>query len=143
MYIEDEPQFHFGEGLSYTQFEYTKLTTGVETLFAGAPINVGLTVKNVGIRAGDDVVQLYVSFPESKVSRPRKALRGFRRVHLEPGEATPVRFVLDAKDLAYWNTAVHAWVIESGPVDILVGRSSAAADLTLHARVEAGDRPAD
>jgi beta-glucosidase len=138
MYIEDEPQFHFGEGLSYTQFEYTKLTTGVETLFAGAPINVGLTVTNVGERAGDDVVQLYVGFPESRVSRPRKALRGFRRVHLEPGESSRVRFTLDAKDLSYWDGPAHAWIVEPGPVDIRVGRSSADADLALHARVEMG-----
>ena len=136
MYMDDEPQFHFGEGQSYTQFEYSDLTTSVETLFAGAPINVGLTVKNIGERAGDDVVQLYVSFPESKVSRPHKALRGFRRVHLEPGESTPVRFTLDARDLSYWDVSQHAWVVQPGPVDIRVGRSSADADLTLGTTVD-------
>ncbi len=136
MYIEDEPQFHFGQGLSYTRFEYSDLTTGVETLFAGSPINVGLTVTNVGERAGDDVVQLYVDFPASKVSRLRKALRGFRRVHLAPGDSQRVRFTLNARDLAYWDVAGHAWVVEPGPVDIRVGRSSADADLKLHATVD-------
>jgi len=136
MYIETEPQFHFGQGLSYTRFEYSDLTTGVETLFAGSPINVGLTVKNVGERAGDDVVQLYVGFPESRVARPHKALRGFRRVHLAPGKSQRVRFTLNARDLAYWDVTGHAWVVEPGPVDIRVGHSSADKDLTLHATVD-------
>jgi beta-glucosidase len=93
-------------------------------------------VKNAGERAGDDVVQLYVRFPESGVSRPRKALRGFQRVSLEPGASQSVHFTLAAEDLAYWSVAGQGWVLEPGPVEILVGRSSADEDLALRARID-------
>jgi beta-glucosidase len=137
MYLQGEPQFHFGHGLSYTRFEYVDLRTSAGTVAAGAAIDVSVTVKNAGERAGDDIVQLYVSFPESKVARPSKALRGFRRVSLDPGAARTVRFTLGAQDLAYWDVSAHAWVLEPGPVDIRVGQSSADADLTLRTSVTA------
>jgi beta-glucosidase len=135
MYLEEEPQFHFGHGLSYTEFEYSDLATSGDVLTADAPVRVTVTIENIGRRAGDDIVQLYVSFPESAVSRPAKALRGFQRVQLEPGAAETVQFTLTAGDLAYWDSDNGDWAVEPGPVDIRVGRSSADEDLVLQARI--------
>ena len=74
-----------------------------------------MDVTNTGSRAGDEVVQLYVRYPESKVARPLKQLRGFERVALAPGETRAVALRLAAEDLAYWSPERHAWVVEPGP----------------------------
>jgi beta-glucosidase len=131
MYFEGEPQFHFGHGLSYTTFAYADLETSAARLAKDEKVDVSVDVTNTGSRAGDEVVQLYVRYPESKVSRPLKQLRGFRRVHLEPGETRTVTLALAASDLAYWGEARHSWVVEPGPVELMVGRSSAESDLKL------------
>jgi beta-glucosidase len=135
MYLDEEPQFHFGHGLSYTDFEYSDLATSSDVLTADGRVRVTVTIENTGQRAGDDIVQLYVSFPESGVSRPDKALRGFQRVQLEPGAAETVEFTLTAGDLAYWDVDDGDWALEPGPVDIRVGRSSADEALVLQTRI--------
>jgi beta-glucosidase len=76
-------------------------------------------------------VQLYVRYPESKVARPLKQLRGFQRVTLSPGETRAIALRLAAEDLAYWSPERHAWVTEPGRVELMVGPSSADADLKL------------
>ena len=78
MYFKGEPQYPFGYGLSYTTFAYANLRTSAPRLSPGAPLTVSVDVTNTGARAGDEVVQLYVRYPESKVERPLKQLRGFR-----------------------------------------------------------------
>ena len=119
------PLFPFGHGLSYTTFEYRNLRTSAERLAAGDTITVSVDVTNTGAREGDEVVQLYVQHPGSKVERPREDLRGYRRVKLAPGETRTVAFPLAAGSLAYWNAAGHAWVVEDETVRIRVGASSA------------------
>ena len=94
-----------------------------------------MDVTNSGARAGDEVVQLYVRYPESKVERPLKQLRGFERVTLAPGETRTVALRLAAEDLAYWSPERHAWVTEPGRVELMVGSSSADADLKLRRMV--------
>ena len=94
-------------------------------------MDVSVDVTNTGDRAGDEVVQLYARYPESQVSRPHKQLRGFQRVTIAPGETRTVTMHLDAADLAYWSPEEHAWVVEPGRVELMVGQSSADADLTL------------
>jgi beta-glucosidase len=131
MYFEGEPQYHFGHGLSYTTFALANLRTSSATMARGGAVDVSVDVTNTGTRAGDEVVQLYVRYPASTVSRPRKQLRGFQRVSLAPGETTSVTLRLAATDLAYWDPSQQTWVVEPGPVELLVGRSSADADLTL------------
>jgi beta-glucosidase len=74
-------------------------------------------------------VQLYVRYPESKIERPQKELRGLRRVTLAPGETRTVTLPLPAPELAYWDVARHAWMVEPRRVELLVGPSSADADL--------------
>jgi beta-glucosidase len=135
MYFEGEPQYHFGYGLSYTGFALTNLRTSATTLPPYGAVDVSVDLTNTGTRAGDEVVQLYVRYPESRVSRPRKQLRGFQRVSLAPGKTTSIRLRLAATDLSYWDPSQRTWVVEPGPVEVLVGRSSADADLTLRRTV--------
>jgi beta-glucosidase len=85
-------------------------------------------------------VQLYVRYPASKVERPFKQLRGFRRVTLAAGESKTVTLRLAAGDLAYWDVGRRAWTVEPGPVELMVGASSADADLKLR-RVVSVARP--
>ncbi len=134
MYAKQEPQFAFGYGLSYTTFVLSKLRCA-DTLARNGMLEVRVDVANTGARVGDEVVQLYVRFPQSKVERAPKALKGFQRLTIEPGKTATATIVLRAADLAYWDTAAHAWVVEPGPVELLVGNSSRAADLTLRRTV--------
>jgi beta-glucosidase len=129
MYSNAEPQYPFGFGLSYTSFSYANLRVSAETLRAGGAVDVSVDVTNAGQRAGDEVVQLYVRHPGSRVDRPRKQLRGFSRVTIAPGEIKTVTLRLPASDLAYWDVARHAWIVEPGRVELMVGSSSADADL--------------
>jgi beta-glucosidase len=135
MYSTAPPQFPFGYGLSYTTFSYANLRTNRPAVASGGAVEVSVDVTNTGTRAGDEVVQLYVRYPESGVGRPGKQLRGFRRVSLEPGSTKTVALPLSAADLAYWDPGAHAWVVEPGRVELLVGRSSADADLGLRTRL--------
>jgi beta-glucosidase len=135
MYATAEPQYAFGHGLSYTTFGYANLRTSAPKLSPKAPLEVSVDVTNTGSRPGDEVVQLYARYPESKVARPLKQLRGFERVTLAPGETRSVRFRLAAEELAYWEPSRHAWAVERGAVELMAGRSSADADLGLRARV--------
>lgn len=131
MYFEGEPQYAFGYGLSYTTFDFTNLRTSADSLSQQGSVEIEVDVTNTGKRAGDEIVQLYVRRPSSQVSRPTKALRGFRRVHLEPGKTATVMLKLDASDLSHWDTESGAWAVEPGPLEIAIGRSSRDADLRL------------
>jgi beta-glucosidase len=135
MYFQGEPQYPFGHGLSYTTFALANLVASGASMAPEGAIDVSVDVTNTGTRAGDEIVQLYVRYPDSKVSRPRKQLRRFRRVSLGPGETTSVTFRLAAVDLSYWDPTEDGWVVEAGPVRLLVGRSSADADLALQTTV--------
>jgi beta-glucosidase len=147
MYSKVEPQYAFGFGLSYTRFSYANLRTSTQNLRSGATLDVSVDVTNDGQRAGDEVVQLYVRYPDSRVERPRKQLRGFARVALGPGETKTVTTRLAAGDLAYWDVPGRAWVVEAGRVEVMVGPSSADADLKLRRTVSVGpygeNRPID
>ena len=136
MYATAEPQYPFGYGLSYTTFGYSNLRASADTLPATGTLDVSVDVTNTGRLAGDEVVQLYVRYPDSKVERPRKQLRGFSRVTLAPGEMKTVTLRLPAADLAYWDVARHGWVVEAGRVDLMVGPSSSDADLKLRRTIE-------
>ncbi|MCJ7738201.1 MAG: fibronectin type III-like domain-contianing protein, partial [Anaerolineae bacterium] len=118
-----EPLFPFGHGLSYTSFEYSNLRVP-STAIPGEPVTVTVGVKNVGDRAGREVVQLYVSDVAASVQRPEKELKGFEKVSLEPGETVDVSFVLDERSLAFYDPDQKAWVAEAGEFVVLVGSSS-------------------
>ncbi len=135
MYNRHEPLFPFGHGLSYTSFEYSDLIIDRQTIEDGETVNVSLTVKNSGSVNSDEVVQLYVSFPDSKVERPVKALKGFRRVHIPAGESMKVTIPLEADELRFWNKEKHAFVLEKSQLRLMVGASSA--DIRLTGTLEA------
>ena len=99
-YFMGEPLFPFGWGLSYTKFKYDKLKITPAKVAPGRKVAVSVEVANVGRRAGDEVVQLYVTDPEASVPRPIASLAGFERVHLAPGARKTVRFTLVPEQLS-------------------------------------------
>ncbi|MDQ8204285.1 glycoside hydrolase family 3 C-terminal domain-containing protein [Pelagicoccus sp. SDUM812003] len=119
-----EPLFPFGHGLSYTKFEYSEVTVSKSEFSAGETVEISLDVKNVGDRAGDEIVQLYVADLESSLPRPPKELKGFRRVSLQPGETKTVSFQLDRSAFSYWSPESKDWTAEPGDFELLVGASS-------------------
>jgi beta-glucosidase len=118
-----EPLFPFGFGLSYTTFEYSDLRVS-ETVQPGEPVSVSVTVTNTGAQAGKEVVQLYVGDTESSLARPPKELKGFEKIHLEPGESKTIDFTLDQRALSFYDPAQKQWVAEPGEFEVLVGSSS-------------------
>lgn len=135
-YVRGEPLYPFGYGLSYTTFAYSSQELSSPNISKNGAINVSVQVKNTGKRAGDEVIQLYVRYPKSAVERPLKALKGFQRVRLAAGEAKTVRIPLNAASLAWWNAGQGGWEVESGPVEIMIGSSSA--DIKLHSVATVG-----
>ncbi len=119
-----KPQFPFGYGLSYTKFSLSNLKVLPEGATIGQPVEVSLNVKNIGIRAGDEIVQIYVGDPSAKVSRPLKELKAFARVTLVPGESKHVVLQLDRRSFAYYDTAGHRWAVDPGKFIIYAGDSS-------------------
>jgi beta-glucosidase len=138
MYFKGKPLYPFGHGLSYTSFKYSKLRTSGATLAAGATLTVDVDVTNTGKRAGDSVVQLYVAHPRSKVARPAKALAGFMRVNVAPGATQTVHIPLKASQLAYWDAQRKAMTLESGPLKLMIGASSADIKLVKSISVHGG-----
>jgi beta-glucosidase len=134
MYFKGKPLYPFGYGLSYTTFEYSNLKIGSPALSRAGTVTVSVDVKNAGARAGDEVVQLYVKHLNSAVSRPLEELKGFKRVTLQPGEQKTVEIPLPAESLAYWNTAKHAFEVETDKIQIKVGDSSA--DIRLRKTIQ-------
>jgi beta-glucosidase len=118
------PVFAFGYGLSYTTFEYSDLRLDRDRIDAQGQVAIGVTVKNTGSVAGDEVVQLYVHDVLATIERPVQQLRGFKRVTLAPGEAARVTFHLSAAQLALYDRDGR-WLIEPGRIDVMVGASSA------------------
>ena len=98
-YFEGEPLWPFGYGLSYTTFSYSNLTVPTAPINAGHALDASVTVTNTGKLAGDEVVELYLKFPDIP-GAPIRALRGFQRVHLEPGANQTVAFHLNPRDLS-------------------------------------------
>lgn len=97
-YFDGKPLYEFGYGLSYTKFSYSDISISAQSLAAGQPLSADVTVTNAGNFAGDEIVQLYLKFPPER-GAPRIALRGFQRVHLEPGAKQKVHFDLKPRDL--------------------------------------------
>ena len=135
MYMKQKPLFPFGFGLSYTTFKYSNLKIEQSSFSAGQTVNVSVDITNTGSYDGEEVVQLYASFPDSKVSRPAIALKGFERVAVKKGATVTVVIPLDANELVYWNEDRHAFVLEQGRVQLLIGASSA--DIRLRTTIQA------
>ena len=99
-YCEGGPLYPFGYGLSYTTFAYDVPVCTAKTAVTGEPVKIATRVRNTGSAAGDEVVQLYISHPDAPQPKPIRALKGVKRIHLQPGEDQIVEFYLTARDLA-------------------------------------------
>ncbi|MGB8645552.1 MAG: glycoside hydrolase family 3 C-terminal domain-containing protein [Anaerolineae bacterium] len=132
-YMTDKPLYPFGHGLSYTTFEYSSLDISPARISAEGEVRVTVDIRNIGDRAGEEVVQLYVRYPESRVPRPIVGLKGFQRLSLAPGEMQHIMLTLAAKQLAFWD---NGFVVEPGRVQVLVGASSADIRLTSEFTIE-------
>jgi len=117
------PLFEFGYGLSYTTFEFTNLKIEPDRVSLAGEVSITVDVKNKGKRAGDEVVQLYINDIIASVTRPVKELKGFRRIHLQPGKSETVEFHLPTGLLAFYNRDMER-VVEPGTFKVMVGHSS-------------------
>jgi len=118
-----EVLFPFGHGLSYTSFEFSDVVVSDDS--------VKLTVTNTGERSGSETVQIYIAPPEAartplaiEIDRPVKELRGFAKVHLDPGSSTTVTIKLDKFAGAFWDENDLCWVVSAGTYRLLIGKSS-------------------
>jgi beta-glucosidase len=118
-YFKGKPLYPFGYGLSYTTFSYSDLTLPARAVGAGDPLVVSVTVTNTGKRDGDEVAELYLSFPNVP-GAPLRALRGFKRIHLPQGESQHVTFELKDRDLSMVSEAGEPIVAE-GTYSVSIG----------------------
>jgi beta-glucosidase len=143
------PRFPFGHGLSYTSFDVGEPTLSTATHRSGGTVTVSVPVTNVGSRGGSEVVQCYVAPASPRLARPRKELKAFAKVALDPGETAVVELVLDDRAFAYWDPGQddwsdvqafvpemfnflsppvprreRGWQVDAGSYEILIGRSS-------------------
>ena len=118
-YFQGKPFYPFGYGLSYTKFSYIDLRLAQQTVNAGDPIAANVTVTNAGKVPGDEIVEVYLKFPPVK-GAPLLALRGFQRIHLDPGASQQVHFELEDRDLGMMTEEGHP-IITGGNYTIIIG----------------------
>ena len=126
--LTQEPLFPFGHGLSYTEYRYSNLRLAAPTLARGQAEAVSVDVENIGQRPGDEIVQVYVTDVVTSATWVNKALKGFARVHLAPGEKKTVRVALPWEAFQIVNAEGRS-VVEPGEFEVLVGPSSRDRDL--------------
>lgn len=124
MYLNEEPLFAFGHGLSYTEFKYADLTISPKEATANSGVSISVSVENIGDRAGSEVVQLYFHDQESSVQMPAKDLCGFSRIELDPREKQTVTFNVPVEKLSFYDENTNDFIVEPGLFDIMVGSSS-------------------
>jgi len=136
-YFEGKPLYPFGYGLSYSKFEYSNLKLSSNDLTAGDSLTADVDVKNTSEWDGDEVVQLYISFPKAP-GAPLRALRGFTRVHILAGETQHVQLTLNPRDLSFVNEAgdrgvyAGAYSISVGGGQPGTGAAGTEAKLSIH-----------
>ena len=121
--VQWTPLFPFGHGLSYTQFRLTGLQLSAARIPADGRVTLSVEVENTGRRAGDEVVQLYVTDVASSVTRPVKELKGFERITLRPGEKRRVQFTLAPEHLGFYDREMR-FRVEPGAFNVTIGTSS-------------------
>lgn len=126
-YVTKPVLYPFGYGLSYTQFSYSTLKQSSKTLNNQSTLQLSAQVQNTGKRAGEEVVQLYIS--QQGKTFPIKELKGFQRIHFKAGEAKWVNFNLKASDLQHFDASKNDLGIIKGKVNFFIGSSSAKASL--------------
>jgi len=130
--LDFNPKYPFGYGLSYTSFKYSNLSLSDTSFKNDQSINVSFRLTNTGHRFGEEIVQLYIRDKVASVVQPVKALKGFQKVKLGPGESTQVNFKIDRAALSIYNQNLEE-VVEPGDFDIMIGASSA--DIRLQSKI--------
>jgi len=124
-YFTGQALFPFGHGLSYTEFEYSHLTLSKKFAHPDKEITLSVDVKNTGEREGDEVVQLYAQAVSPKKPHALKELRGFKRIHLVPGETKTLHFTIKPnKDLTRYDPGLKKYVVDTGKYQLQIGASS-------------------
>ena len=119
-----KPTFAFGHGQSYTQFAISNLRSDKVQMKQDGTIAFTVNVKNTGKRAGSEVVQLYIHDVKSSVDRPKKELKGFQKVYLQPGENKDVTITINKEALSFYDESSSSWKAEAGKFEALVGNTS-------------------
>jgi len=123
-YFKSEPLYAFGFGLSYSDFAYSNFKVNQSEAKSGDVIIVKVDVKNDSRIDGEEVVQLYAQYPDSKVERPQKQLIGFKRVNIGAGQTKIVEIPVSVDEFAFWNENSDGFELEKGKINLLVGSSS-------------------
>ena len=125
-YFAGQPLYPFGHGLSYTKFAYSGLKLDRNSVAADGALQATVTISNVGQRAGDEVVQMYLKPLEPRRTRALKELRGIERVTLQPGQSRQVRFTVKPdRDLTIYDDVKKAYAVDGGRFEVQIGASSA------------------
>ena len=118
------PLFAFGHGLSYTSFDYGKITLDKKVMKDTDSLTITIPVTNSGKREGAEVVQMYIMDKEASLPRPIKELKGFKKIKIAPGAKTEVTFTIGKEALSFYDPARHEWVAEPGKFQVLIGSAS-------------------
>lgn len=121
--IENTPLYHFGYGLSYSEFDFIDYDLSCLKVDSEGELKVSAFVKNVSDRDGDEVVQFYIQDTEAKVTRPVKEMVGFKRITLKSGEMKKVTMTLKMSQLGFYDENMQ-FVVEPGKMKIMIGNSS-------------------
>lgn len=121
--VPNTPLYPFGFGLSYTTFTYSDISLSSELMNFNDTLTASVVINNTGKMAGEEVVQLYTRQMVGSITRPVKELKGFKKIHLEPGESKVVSFKITREDLSFYN-AKNEFVAEPGEFHLFIGTNS-------------------
>lgn len=121
-YMNEEPLYPFGFGLSYADFEYSNLNAATTDAVIGENLSIKVDVENISRRDSDEVVQLYVKHHDKTIATPHFSLQGFRRIHLTAGEKQTIEFILEPRQMAIFDEDGRC-LVEPGKLEIFVGGS--------------------
>lgn len=121
-----KPAYPFGHGLSYTNFIYKnlKLSSTEVDLNKNEPLKISVDVSNSGEISGKEVIQLYIRAEHSKLDRPYKELKGFKKISLKPGQTHTATFVVEKRAVSIYNDLLKKWIAEPGLYKVFIGSSS-------------------
>ena len=120
-----KPLFPFGYGLSYTTYKYSKAVLSAKKMNANETLSLSVKVKNTGTLAGKETVQLYIEDEKCYLLRPKKELKGFKKVELQPGEEKEIVFTIQPQHLQFFDDKKHQWIAEPGKFKAYISSSSA------------------